>query len=340
MRFFIYFLLCFLSLFAQESRVFTDINGKAVTLPETITRIYGSAPPITFMLYVINDTPLIGVNFPQKNQDNQNGNHFLSEHFMKLPVLGGWHGTNIPNLEAILAAHPQVIITWDTPLLNEKTAKDLARISIPALKVNIDDSTNYPEVFRYLGRVMNQQTRANQLADMAQTYLNELKTFVASIPANEKTRVYYAEGEFGLQTECDVSFHSEPLNLAGGDLVHKCVQNSVLGLQDVSFEQIINYAPDVIIVQNAAFYKTIFEDKKWALLKAVQQKRVYLVPKTPFNWTDRPPSFMRIIGAHWIASKLYPQRYPYDIQEKIKAFYQLFFNKTLSDKDLKTYFDL
>ncbi|ACZ13081.1 ABC transporter substrate-binding protein [Sulfurospirillum deleyianum] len=340
MHVFIFFLLFVTSLFANESRTFLDVSNKPIVLPEHITRIYGSAPPISFMIYVIDDTPLIGVNSPQTNKDNNNGEKFLSKHFMELPILGGWHGNNIPNLEAILAAKPDVIITWDTPLLNEKTAKDLARISIPALKVNIDDSQNYPEVFRYLGRVMQKEERANALANMAQTYLDELKTFVASIPEKERTKVYYAEGDFGLQTECDRSFHSEPLALAGGNLVHKCVQNSVVGLQEVSFEQIILYDPEVIIVQNPTFYKTVFREKKWAVLKAVQNKKVYLVPKSPFNWTDRPPSFMRILGAHWIASKLYPTRYPYKIEDKVKAFYQLFFGVELSNEDLKTYFKL
>ncbi|QIR75736.1 ABC transporter substrate-binding protein [Sulfurospirillum diekertiae] len=340
MRYLLLFLLFFSSLFANNTRTFTDISGKTINLPEHITRIYGSAPPITFMLYVIDDAPLIGVNFPQTNKDNSDGEKFLSKHFMSLPVLGGWHGNNTPNLEAIIAVKPDVIVTWDTPLLNEKTSKDLARINIPALKVNIDDSRNYPEVFRYLGKVMHKEERANQLANMAQNYLDELKNFVATVPEQERTKVYYAEGDFGLQTECDVSFHSEPLTLAGGNLVHKCIQNSVIGLQEVSFEQVLIYAPDVIIVQNPAFYKTIFTDKKWTMLKAVQTKRVYLVPKSPFNWTDRPPSFMRIIGAHWIASKLYPTRYPFKIQEKVRAFYQLFFGVALSDEDLKTYFEL
>lgn len=340
MRYLVLFLLALSSLFAIESRSFLDINDKPIVLPEQINRIYGSAPPITFMLYVIDDAPLVGVNFPQTNKDNSDGDKFLSKHFMSLPILGGWHGNNIPNLEAILNAKPQVIVTWDTPLLNEKTAKDLARISIPALKVNIDDSRNYPEVFRYLGKVMHKEERANQLANMAQSYLDELKKFVASVSEQERTKVYYAEGNFGLQTECDISFHSEPLALGGGNLVHKCVQNSILGLQEVSFEQVLNYDPDVIIVQDPAFYKSMFTDKKWAMLRATQNKRVYLIPKSPFNWTDRPPSFMRIIGAHWIASKLYPTSYPYNIQEKVRAFYQLFFGVKLSDEDMKTYFSL
>jgi len=109
-------------------------------------------------------------------------------------------------------------------------------------------------------------------------------------------------------------------------------------MQEISFEQVMTYNPDVIIVQDEQFYETIFQDKKWSMLKAVKAKRVYLVPKTPFNWTDRPPSFMRIIGAHWLASLFYPKQYPYSIQSKVKAYYQLFFGVTLSDADLKRYF--
>ncbi|MDD3343893.1 MAG: ABC transporter substrate-binding protein [Sulfurospirillaceae bacterium] len=340
MRLMIVFVLFIASLLASESRTFTDVMGKNITLPEHISRIYGSAPPITFMLYVIDGNQLVGVNFPQKNKDNANGEFFLSNYFMSLPILGGWHGNNTPNLEAIINAKPEVIVTWDTALLNEKTLADIKKLAIPALKVNIDDSKNYPDVFRYLGKVMHKEERANALASMAQTYLDELKLFVDTIPENERTKVYYAEGDKGLQTECDISFHSEPLMLAGGNLVHKCVQNSVIGMQEINFEQVMNYAPEVIIVQSELFYKTIFTDKKWQSLKAVQNKRVYLVPKTPFNWTDRPPSFMRIIGAHWITSKLYPKRYPYSIHSKVREYYKLFFGVELSDENLKTYFAL
>jgi len=149
------------------------------------------------MLYVIDDKQLVGVNFPQKNDANTNGDMFLSDYFMKLPILGGWHGNNTPNLEAIMNKKPQVIITWDTALLNDKTQNDLKKIGIPALKVNIDQSENYPEVFRYLGKVVQRETRANALADMAQIYLDELKNFVATIPENERPKVYYAEESKG-----------------------------------------------------------------------------------------------------------------------------------------------
>lgn len=100
MRYLVLFLLALSSLFAIESRSFLDINDKPIVLPEQINRIYGSAPPITFMLYVIDDAPLVGVNFPQNNKDNSDGDKFLSKHFMSLPILGGFIWQQYPQFRS------------------------------------------------------------------------------------------------------------------------------------------------------------------------------------------------------------------------------------------------
>lgn len=339
-RLFVLSLLVASGLLAQSDRAFGDIYGNTVTLPETLTRLYGSAPAINYMAAVLDDTPLVGVCFPQRSPDNKDADKFLSDHFMHLPLLGGWFGHGVPSLEAILAKNPQIIITWDTPYYNDMVAKTFAGSGIPVLKMNFDDTSGYPDAFRYLGRILHKEKRAEALAQMAETYLAEVHAFVESIPEDERVRVYYAEGYQGLQTECDVSFHAEPLILAGAQMVHKCVQKDIHGLEGVSFRQIMLYNPDVIIVHSPIFYRDIFTDLKWGMLKAVKNRRVYLVPSTPFNWLNYPISFMRVIGVHWTASKLYPDRYPYDIRQKVRDFFRLFFNAELTDGELKAYFDL
>lgn len=340
LRFFSFFIFSSLILLAQDNRTFQDVYGKTVVLPEAITRVYGSAPHVSYMLSVIDDTSLVGVCFAQRTPDNRDADKFLSEYFMQLPILGGWFGHGVPNIEAVLAKNPQVIVTWDTPFYNETLAKDLSHLSIPILKVNFDDTKNYPDTLRILGKILNKKERADALAQMAKTYVDEIETLVKNIPEKERVKVYYAEGDQGLQTECNISFHSEPLVFAGAKLVHKCVQKDIYGFQALSFRQIMLYDPDVIIVQSPIFYRNIFNDMQWAMLKAVKNRRVYLIPTTPFNWMDRPPSFMRIIGVHWIASKLYPDRYPFSLQEKVRAFFKLFFKVELNDEELKRYFDL
>lgn len=302
--------------------------------------MYGSAPAIDYMIAVIDDSPLIGVSFPQRSPDNKDADKFLSPRFMKLPLLGGWFGHGVPSVDAILAKNPQVIITWDTPFYNEIVAKEFARSSVPVLKMDFDDTNDYPKNFRMIGRILNKEKRSEALAQMAQNYISELDAFVKTIPPGERVKVYYAEGYQGLQTECASSFHSEPFILAGAKMVHKCVQRDIHELEDVSFRQLMLYNPDVIIVHSPVFYRNVFTDLKWGMLKAVKNRRVYLISATPFNWLDYPQSFMRIIGAHWLASKLYPERYPYSIRKKTQEFFKLFFNVELSDKELKDYFEI
>jgi len=33
-------------------------------------------------------------------------------------------------------------------------------------------------------------------------------------------------------------------------------------------------------------------------------------PDTPFDWMDRPPSFLRLLVAKWLAGMLYPKTFP------------------------------
>ena len=70
-------------------------------------------------------------------------------------------------------------------------------------------------------------------------------------------------------------------------------------------------------------------------MKAVKDKKVYLIPHAPFNWFDRPPSFMRILGLKWLTNILYPKEYKIDIVKEAKDFYRLFLGVELSTNEMK-----
>jgi iron complex transport system substrate-binding protein len=66
----------------------------------------------------------------------------------------------------------------------------------------------------------------------------------------------------------------------------------------------------------------------------VKENKVYIIPKVPFNWFDRPPSFMRIIGLKWLLSNLYPAAYKSDFNKDARDFYRLFLNIELSQEEM------
>lgn len=314
-----------------------DLAGPSQPVPRP-KRVYGSAPPITFMLYVLDRDLVAAVNAPVQNGSNSGDAALLSPDFLKLPVVGGWHGDRYANLEELLRLRPDLVVCWNMSLLIGKMEDDLARVGLRMAKLDIDDTAHYPEAFRRLGDLVGSPARGAALAAHAERELKELQVFVASIPESQRVRVYYAEGRNGLQTDCDQSFHAEPIRFAGGRNVHRCVQRSVTGLQTIGFEQLLNYDPEVIVAQDPEFFRRVFSDRLWRQLAAVRNRRVYLVPKDPFNWLDRPPSFMRILGSHWLASCFYPRRYPYALREKVRAFYALFFGVELSEAQFERLF--
>jgi len=77
------------------------------------------------------------------------------------------------------------------------------------------------------------------------------------------------------------------------------------------------------------------DDPRWRFLRAVKTRRVHLIPKAPFNWFDRPPSFMRILGVKWLASILHPDLFPLDLLRETREFYALFLGVHLDDKALE-----
>jgi iron complex transport system substrate-binding protein len=101
------------------------------------------------------------------------------------------------------------------------------------------------------------------------------------------------------------------------------------------WEQVMTWNPQVIVAQEKAFYERVYTDPRWQSIAAVKNHRVYLIPRIPFNWFDRPPSFMRAMGVKWFAHLLYPKIYSVNINQETQQFYKLFLNIDLSEQALQ-----
>ena len=130
------------------------------------------------------------------------------------------------------------------------------------------------------------------------------------------------------------SVHGEAVALAGGRNVYRKESDNRQGKDKISIEQVIAYNPEVIVAQDDSFVNGIYKDPRGAGVRAVRNHRVYLIPDTPFDWMDRPPSFLRLMGAKWLAGVLYPRSAKVDIAAEIRTFYQLFFGVNPSDREI------
>ncbi len=314
-----------------SARELADIFGRKFIVPDYVRRAYATSPPATYMLYAIDPTVVAGLNTTLREWEKKH----LRKQMQALPVLGGWYGQGyVPNIEMVLKVNPQIIIVPSlSSTIDTRTNQTLKDVPIPAISVRMDKLSSYPDAFTFLGEVLGRQGRAKKLSEYARTTTSQIAGIVNTIPPNHRVSVYYAEGEDGLSTECHASMHVELIELAGGRNVHRCASRDAYGMEKVSLEQVLLYNPDVILVFEPLFFKSIFSNPRWAQVKAVRKGKVYLIPRQPFNWFDRPPSFMRLLGLTWLTNLLHPELYHVDLVKETQGFFALFLDVNLTRKE-------
>jgi iron complex transport system substrate-binding protein len=239
------------------------------------------------------------------------------------------------NPETIMKHKPDVALAWASQFVDQhKLEEAFKRIGVPVLFVHLDTYADWPAALEYVGVVLNSPKRGKLQAAYMRNAFRKVVNAVGDVPENLKPRVYYAEGLNGLMTDCNTSFHTEVIEIAGGHNVYRCKSKGHYGKESVSLEQILAFDPEVIIAQEPQFVEKVRNDARWQKVRAVRNGRIYTIPHWPFNWFDRPPSTMRALGIQWLTQILYPHRLHVDLRKECKTFYKLFLEKDLSEKEV------
>jgi iron complex transport system substrate-binding protein len=102
---------------------------------------------------------------------------------------------------------------------------------------------------------------------------------------------------------------------------------TVKGARQVSLEQVLQWNPQVIFVQDRypEVVKEITTDPQWQTIDAVKNHRVWLMPEYAKAWGYPMPEALAI-GELWMAKKLYPERYKnVDVDAQAQDYYQRFY---------------
>jgi iron complex transport system substrate-binding protein len=322
---------------AEASGSITDAVGRSVTVPDTVERAYGTAPPMSMLIHAIAPKTLIALTNPVNSAFYTPGSKLICPHYAALPVVGGWHGgSKGANMEALLALKPQVIIAWNNEFVMEPVLKTFEKFKISVVFVNENHVVDEPAALRLVGKAIGQEKIGETFAKDAEVRLSAVKKSIDAIPAEKRPTVYYAQGGDGLLTQFDGSYHFDPFLFVGAKSLFPGEQYSMMGMERVTLEEVIKKNPDVIVADDPIFVMGVEDDKRWAGIKAVKNKRVYLVPCDPVSFLDHPPTFMRVLGVQWLASVLYPQEYKVDMVKETISFYKLYLHIPLNEKQARS----
>ncbi len=310
-------------------REIIDMAGRKVMLPDTINSVFAGSLYGYTMLASLAPEMIVATPMAPRECDKK----YLHPHLHSLPVI-----EKITEVDALAEVKPDVVVVWadkEQPF-HKKSEAVCDSLGIPfvyAIVGNLGDVEGFPAAYEFLGKLLGYEARAARLAEYCRKTLAEVSDVVARIPERLRPAVYYAECEDGLATEFDDSLHAHLLKLMGDVNVHRGHITEHKGMEPVTVEQIKTYNPDLIIAWSRSFVKNIQIDPAWAEIRAVRDRRVYAIPNAPFNWFDRPPCFMRIIGLKWLAHLLYPNDYAVDIVRETQQFYALYLDKEISAEE-------
>jgi len=304
-----------------QAKTIIDDYGRVVSIPDKITKIFASSPPLTMSLLAFDPKLIAALNFPfSKEQEPYVGSAYNK------PVAGGFFGQGkTPNFEALAAAKPDVILVWGKMTGVEKIVEKFSMLNIPVLLVRNDSIKDLTTQFELFGELTGDKKRAQELIAYTNETLTLIEKLQTKLQASPSLRYYFAEGLDGLNSECNGSFHLEPFLYTGSKNALDCQMGSLYGMEKVSAEKVLMSKPDIIIAMERPFYEGIYENERFKSLDAVKNKQVYLVPSHPFNYISRPPSFMRLMGIRWLIHIFHPTLLATSNDEELQRFQKIFF---------------
>ena len=319
---------------AEGTRIITDSAGREVEIPSEITKIAPSGPLAQIVLYTVSPDKLAGLAADFSDEAKQ----YIDEKYWGLPKFGQFYGKNASlNMEALIAEAPDVIIDIGEAKKTVKEDMDALQeqLNIPVIFVEATLPT-MADAYEMLGDITGEKEQAGKLADYCRAEIAKADKNAAAIDDSDKKSVYFGLGDDGLHTNAKGSIHADVIERIGAVNAADVEAVSSGGGSEVSFEQVLLWNPDLIIVDSQKLYDTLTSDSMWQELDAVKNGKIFKIPTAPYSYMSSPPSVNRMIGIEWLGNLVYPDLYSSNIREEVKNFYQLFYHIDVTDEQLDT----
>ncbi len=321
-----------------------DMSGRQVTIHHTPGRIVCLGPgSLRLIVYLQATNIVVGVEDLEKRFPSSRPYWMAHPELHELPSVGSGGAAAInkmPDLEAVLAAHPEIIfISYmekkNADLLQQKLGIPVVVLTYGAL--GTFDETVY-ESIKIAGRILDKFQRAEAVISYIKESKHDLAVRVCKIPEDKKPRVYAGcigyRGTHGMEsTQND---YTPFVWTAAKNVAHRKapVNHMVAGK-----EEILEWDPDVIFIDVAGldlFRQDYLKNKSFYNgLQAFRNRRVYAL--YPFNWYSTNIGTV-ICDSYATGKILYPAEFSdVDLTVKANDVYRFLLGRSVYNEMLKNY---
>jgi iron complex transport system substrate-binding protein len=308
---------------ATGLRQVTDMAGRTVALPPRIERTVtlGSLPVLNSFVFAMGEARTIANGLADFARPHWKYQNVFAPQLAGLPAMQ--QPNREPNVEAILLARPDVVLT-----MHRESVAPLERRGIAVVFLAWRAPEDVKACMTLLGEVFGRQEAAARYNRYFDATLARVGAALADLPPARRPKVLYLQPETLTQPRLIAEWW---IPAAGGISVTD--DGRTAESRTVSLEQVVLWDPDILIVTGPKDVAFVNADRVFRQLKAVRTGRVHVVPVGAHTWANRTAE--QPLTVLWAAKAFHPDRFAsLDLAAETKAFYRDFFGHALSDAEV------
>lgn len=308
----------------QKKVTITDHAGREVEVTGEYEKIVSGYYISTSMLVSLGlNDKLVGI---EAKAEKRPLYKLAAKELLELPNVGTAKDFD---LEGCIALKPDLVIL---PKKLTEQAKTLADTGITVIVINPENEELLRESIEMVATATGTTEKAKKLLSYYDEQYAELEELTKD--SKDKPSVYLAGTSNILTVASGKMYQNSVIEQAGGVNVAKDLSDDQWA--NISYEQLLQYNPDmIVIIPEAEFTKEdVLNDSELANLNAVKNKAVYEMPGDFEAWDSPVPS--GVLGSMWLASIINEDEYSFDdFKNDAAGFYKEFYNVDI-DKELVT----
>lgn len=305
----------------EEEITIIDHLGRKIVLDKEAERLVSGYYITTSMLIALGlKDNLVGI---EAKANTRPIYALAAPEFLDLPNVGT---AKEFNLEGTISLEPDLVIL---PIRLKEAVESLEKLGINVIAVNPEDMDQLKEALRMIGQATGTIDRAESLIAYYEEKIGQIESLTAS---KDRKRIYFGGNSDFLSTATNKMYQNYMIERAGGENVAGDIDDTYWA--NISYEQLIAYNPDIIIIAPGASYTVddVLKDSRLAGIDAIKNELVYVMPGDFESWDSPVPS--SILGTMWLTSILHEDAYPYDkFVDDVVDFYEDFYNISI-DREL------
>lgn len=301
------------------SRTIEDMAGDKISLPARVERVatVGPVPVLNSLVFAVGEGGRIINGQPEFARKPRWGYQAVfAPQTATLPSLQNADRT--PNLEALLRANPDAVLTMD-----RANTEALRRAGLPALYLAWRQPEDVKAAVRLLGQLFDKPQAAERYAERFDGILANVATRLRRSPS-PRPRVLYFSPTTLTQPHLIVEWW---IRVAGGDSLTD--DGRKVESRSFTLEQLLAWDPDILIVSGYEEAIALRKEPRFASLKAVRTGRVLVAPCGAHTWGNRTAE--QPLTVLWAAKHFHPKLFSdVDLITETQRFYREIFSTSLS----------